>query len=145
LRLAAAWLLGASVACAAEAPAAPAPPATGIEQPPSAQQRLELAVAATDTVRYRRVRLRCGSLVLSEADNWYVPSRLTPEMNRTLASSDIPFGTVVAPLKFRRKTLAAAAVRQGTTIFRVKAVLLNPENRPFSLVMENYQRDLLGR
>jgi hypothetical protein len=107
LRLAAAWLLGASVACAAEAPAAPAPPATGIEQPPSAQQRLELAVAATDTVRYRRVRLRCGSLVLSEADNWYVPARLTADMNRLLETSDTPFGRVVQALHFQRHTIAA--------------------------------------
>jgi len=113
--------------------------------PADSQVRALLDVDKHTLVGYRRVKLACGDHVLSEADNWYVPSRLTPEMNRTLASSDIPFGTVVAPLKFRRKTLAAAAVRQGTTIFRVKAVLLNPENRPFSLVMENYQRDLLGR
>jgi chorismate-pyruvate lyase len=78
----------------------------GTEQPATGQQRLELGVAATDTVRYRRVRLRCGSLVLSEADNWYVPARLTADMNRLLDTSDTPFGRVVQALHFQRHTIA---------------------------------------
>jgi len=79
----------------------------GIEQPPTTQQRLELRVAATDTVRYRRVRLRCGNTVLSEADNWYVPARLTSDMNEQLETSDTPFGRVVQALHFQRHTIAA--------------------------------------
>jgi hypothetical protein len=112
--------------------------------PADAQIRALLDVDDRTIIAYRRVKLACGDHVLSESDNWYVPGRLTPAMNRTLDSSDTPFGTVAAPLHFQRKTLAAGPVRQGRTIFRVKAVLLTPENRPFSLVMENYQRDLLG-
>jgi hypothetical protein len=30
-------------------------------------------------------------------------------------------------------------------MFQVQAVLLTPDDRPISLVVENYQRDLLGR
>lgn len=78
----------------------------GTEQPATGEQRLELGVAATDTVRYRRVRLRCGSLVLSEADNWYVPARLSADMNRLLDTSDTPFGRVVQALHFQRHTIA---------------------------------------
>src|SRR5882724_1223990 len=44
-----------------------------VDKPPTPEQRRELAIAPTDPVRYRRVKLMCGSLVLSEADNWYVP------------------------------------------------------------------------
>ncbi len=81
--------------------------ATDVEKPPSPEQRRELGVTPVDLVRYRRVRLMCGSLVLSEADNWYVPSRLTPEMNRLLDTTDAPFGQVVRDLHFRRRTLSS--------------------------------------
>jgi hypothetical protein len=53
------------------------------------------------------VRLTCGDRVLSEADNWYVPARLTPEMNRVLDTTDTAFGRAVQPLNFRRRTLSA--------------------------------------
>jgi chorismate-pyruvate lyase len=82
--------------------------AAGAEQPPTDEQRQLLRVSATELVRYRRVRLICGDHVLSEADNWYVPARLTPEMNRLLDTTDIAFGRVVQPLKFRRRTLSAS-------------------------------------
>ncbi len=59
-----------------------------VDKPASAQQRQELGVAGTELVRYRRVKLLCGALVLSEADNWYVPGRLTPEMNRLLDTTN---------------------------------------------------------
>ena len=55
-----------------------------VEKKPTEEQRGELLVTQSDTVRYRRVKLLCGTLVLSEADNWYVPGRLTPEMNKLL-------------------------------------------------------------
>ena len=75
--------------------------------PASEEQRHDLHVAAADEVRYRHVRLLCGSLVLSEADNWYVPSRLTAAMNQQLDSTDAPFGAVVHELHFQRHTLNA--------------------------------------
>jgi chorismate-pyruvate lyase len=69
--------------------------------------RRALGIDAGTPVRYRRVQLACGDHVLSEADNWYLPGRLTAAMNRTLQHSDTPFGKVVAPLHFRRHTLSA--------------------------------------
>src|SRR5688572_14270691 len=52
----------------------------GVRKEPSAEQLQRLDVRDASEVRYRRVELRCGAHVLSKADNWYVPGRLTPEM-----------------------------------------------------------------
>jgi len=138
----------------------------GIEQPPSEQQRLELRIGPTDTVRYRRVRLRCGALVLSEADNWYVPARLTPDMNRLLEDSDTPFGRVVQALHFQRHTIAATLLWRplpelwelGPTassatpgrlvapagVLQHRALLSLPDGTPISEVVETYSGNVLG-
>src|SRR3954452_851184 len=50
-----------------------------VDKPATDEQRQLLGVSASEPLRYRRVRLKCGTRVLSEADNWYVPARLTPE------------------------------------------------------------------
>src|ERR1700730_3389762 len=76
----------------AEAPTIVAERVPGEAKPPTEEQRRELRVPPADSVRYRKVRLRCGARVLSDADNWYVPSRLTPEMNRLLDTTTKPFG-----------------------------------------------------
>src|SRR5262245_10602608 len=44
---------------------------------PTAEQLRRLEVTNAADVNYRHVKLRCGSRVLAEADNWYVPARLT--------------------------------------------------------------------
>jgi hypothetical protein len=137
-----------------------------IDKPPTPEQRRELGVAATDAVRYRRVRLMCGALVLSEADNWYVPGRLTPEMNRLLDTTDSPFGAVVRPLHFQRHTLSStllwlplpagwemnATNGRGTAadqpmpakLLEHRAVLTLPDGTPFSEVVETYTDKVLA-
>src|SRR2546423_3733391 len=55
-----------------------------IAKPPTAEQRQRLQLSPQDEVKYRKVRLRCGTRILSEADNWYVPRRLTAEMNHLI-------------------------------------------------------------
>jgi chorismate-pyruvate lyase len=131
----------------------------------SADQRLDLAAAPAEPIRYRRVRLMCGPLVLSEAENWYVPSRLKPEMNRLLDTTDVPFGKVVKALNFRRHTLSAkvlwlplpegwemgasAIEGNGTLVIpsdllQHRAVLSLPDGTPFSEVVETYTRNVLG-
>ncbi len=107
------------------------------------QVRALLQVGADEPVRHRHVRLVCGTHLLSEADNWYVPARLTAEMNRSLETSDTPFGTVVRPLDFHRQTLGTARP-SGAAVLQVKAVLLTPQETPISLVIENYSGELLG-
>jgi chorismate-pyruvate lyase len=71
--------------------------------PATSEQRARLSVPADEPVRYRRVRLRCGSRIMSEAENWYVPARLTADMNRQLDSTQAPFGRVIESLQPYRR------------------------------------------
>ena len=96
----------------------------------SAQTRALLHAAPDEVLRYRRVKLTCGSHVLSQADNWYRPSRLTPEMNQTLDTTDTSFGTVVKPLGFHRDTLAMTHPRDPQYMLQVKAVLIAADGAP---------------
>ncbi len=117
-------------------------------------------------MRYRRVKLLCGTLVLSQAENWYVPARLTPEMNRRLDSSDTPFGRVVQPLHFQRHTLSstllwhalpegwemnaaaadqrAAELPMPSELLQQRALLSLPDGTPFSEVVETYTDRVLA-
>ena len=140
--------------------------ALDIDRPVTAEQRALLGVDADAPVRYRHVRLRCGNHVLSEADNWYVPARLTPAMNAALDGSDIAFGRAVQPLHFHRHTLSArllwsplpadwdtgapippdagAALAVPDRLIEHRAVLVLPDGTPFSLVTETYTREVLA-
>ena len=69
--------------------------------------RTALAIEPGQSIAYRRVQLQCGDQVLSEADNWYVPARLTDAMNTVLETTQTPFGTAVRDLHFSRKTVSA--------------------------------------
>jgi hypothetical protein len=137
-----------------------------IDKPPTPEQRRELGVTPMDPVRYRRVRLMCGALVLSEADNWYVPGRLTPEMNKLLDTTDSPFGVVVRALHFQRHTLSstllwlplpagwemnATSARDvvadqpmPSKLLEHRAVLTLPDGTPFSEVVETYTDNVLA-
>ncbi len=75
------------------------------QKPITAEQRKRLNIGANEPVVYRRVDLVCGDHVLSQADNWYVPSRLQPAMEKALETSDIPFGRAIMPLHPRRQTI----------------------------------------
>lgn len=133
----------------------------GQDKAADATVRRDLAVAPEEPVRHRRVRLSCGGRVLSEADNWYVPSRLDAEMNRLLDDTDTPFGRAVLALGFARHTLSAELLWQplppgwelgaappdqpGTLpvpdeVLRHRAVLTRRDGTPFSEVVETYQR-----
>jgi chorismate-pyruvate lyase len=138
----------------------------GTDKAPTEEQRRELGVTAGEPVRYRRVRLRCGDLVLSEADNWYVPARLTADMNHALDSSDVPFGRVVQPLHFRRHTISAKLLAQllpegwemsadrpaepagslplPAQVLEHRALLTLPEGTPISEVVETYTANVLA-
>ena len=123
---------------------------------PTPEQRARLGVGPDEPVEFRHVRLRCGAHVLSEADNFYVPARLTAEMNQALETTQIPFGRVVRPLEPYRRTFDArvlwspAAAPVGgekldmpQALFEHRAVLYTRDNKPFSEVDEVYQRDVL--
>ena len=114
------------------------------DKPPTAAQRARLAIGPDEPVRYRRVRLACGGRVLSEADNWYVPARLTPEMNATLDGTRTPFGRVVRPLAPVRSTVSVRGPQPGAEpgptdpLFEVDAVLSTGAGQPFCEVVETY-------
>src|SRR5580693_6323682 len=59
----------------AKEPAIVAELVKGVSKDPTAEQRQRLHVTSQIEVKYRRVQLRCGNRILSEADNWYVPAR----------------------------------------------------------------------
>jgi hypothetical protein len=135
-----------------------------VEKPVSAAQRLDLGVTPTEPIRYRRVKLLCGTVVLSEADNWYVPARLTPEMNRLLDTTNMPFGKAVQALHFQRHTLSSKLLwlplpdgwemnaRTKDTPFLTippkvlehRAILTLADGTPFSEVVESYTDNVLG-
>lgn len=137
-----------------------------VDKLPTPEQRRELSVTPADTLLYRRVRLRCGTVVLSEADNWYVPGRLTPEMNKLLETTDMPFGKVVRTLHFHRHTLSAvllwrplpenwemnpaaaadheAPLRLPPNLLEHRAILTLPDGTPFSEVVETYTQNVLA-
>lgn len=139
----------------------------GQDKPATPELRAALQVGAEEPIRYRHVRLRCGDRVLSEADNWYVPSRLTPEMNAVLDTTDTAFGRAVQALHFRRQTVSATLLwsplpdgwdvtpkeraRAGgrtlvipARVIEHRAMLRLPDGTPFSQVVETYRGDVLG-
>src|SRR5205814_6024907 len=114
----------------------------------SPQIRARLKVGPNEPLGFRHVELACGDHVLSEADNWYVPARLTADMNRILATTDTPFGAVVRSLGFHRRTLSARILWRRSRpipehILRHRAVLTAADGRPIAVVTETYRRDLL--
>jgi chorismate-pyruvate lyase len=139
-----------------------------VRKEPTAEQLQRLGVHDASEVRYRRVELRCGTHMLSKADNWYVPARLTPEMNALLETTGTPFGKAVQPLRPYRRTVAVTMLwtplprgweqrkrprfrcfRRRTLaipddVFRHRAVLYTEGHVPFSEVVETYQSEVLA-
>ena len=117
-------------------------PIPGNAEPATPDIRALLGCSADEPVGYRHVRLFCGDHVLSEARNWYVPGRLTADMNRLLAETDTPFGEVVAPLGVQRirldEVLGCAAQCPAGTILSHRAVLRRADGAAISLVVECY-------
>jgi chorismate-pyruvate lyase len=129
-------------------------------------QRQRLAVSDSEPLGYRHVQLLCGEHVLSEADNWYVPSRLSPDMNRALEGTDRPFGRVVQALNYRRHTIEASLLWSPLPdgweeaglpangdgkplpipeqLIRHRALLALPDGTPISEVLETYTRNVLA-
>jgi len=116
----------------------------GVYQAPTDEQRRLLGVSATEPIRYRRVRLICGGHVLSEADNWYVPDRLSPEMNRMLDT------TLWSPLPQDWEMGAPLPEPRGATltipheVLEHRAVLTLPDGTPFSEVIETYTGEVFA-
>lgn len=115
---------------------------------PPVDARKRLGIGAGEPLGFRHVRLGCGPFVLSEAYNWYVPARLTAEMNVALASSQVPFGKVAAPLRFTRVPLSSQPGRAAgcprDTVLADRAVLRLPDGNGLALVVECYTGATIG-
>jgi len=138
----------------------------GVEKPVTAEQRQRLEIDERESVKFRHVELKCGDRTLSEADNWYVPSRLTAEMNTLLATTDTPFGRAIAALKPFRRTFAVDVLwkplddgwekrpptadhpQQSLAIpprlFQHRALVIKPDLKPISEVAETYTSENLA-
>jgi chorismate-pyruvate lyase len=138
----------------------------GVEKPLTAEQRQRLEIDEHEPVKFRHVELKCGEHTLSEADNWYVPSRLTAEMNTVLDTTDTPFGRAVAALKPFRRTFAVdilwkpladgwetrspptdhpqQALSVPPHLFQHRALVITPELKPISEVAETYTSENLA-
>lgn len=127
----------------------------GAPQPPPASVRHNLALKPGEAVGYRRVQLLCGDHILSDAENWYVPDRLTPAMNAMLDHSDTPFGLAVRSLHFTRRTLSSARLWSPASagsgdmavpdhVLRNEGLLMIDGDVPIAHVIENYTAAILG-
>ena len=116
-----------------------------LQKPADRATKRLLHVDRADQLRYRHVRLMCGASLLSEADNWYRPDRLTPVMNTTLETTRTPFGVAVATLGFRRRTLSTRYLPVGSgAVLRHRALLTTAAGEPFSVVVETYTAEMLA-
>ncbi|MGK6322138.1 hypothetical protein ACMGDM_03530 [Sphingomonas sp. DT-51] len=138
----------------------------GDERTAPPEVRALLKVAPDERLGYRHVRLRCGTHVLSDADNWYVPARLTADINHQLDTTETPFGRAAQPLHFRRYTLSShhlwsplpqhwetlpgwrwplrGEIDVPATVLENRAVLLLPDGSPVSAVVERYTGAVLA-
>lgn len=125
-----------------------AEPAPGQFAAAPADLREVLGIAADEPLSLRNVRLTCGNRLLSQAQNWYVPARLTAEMNAVLATTTTPFGKVVAPLGFRRELIetrrGAGPDCPADTVLFQRAVLRLPDGRALAHVLECYAASALS-
>lgn len=136
-----------------------------VQKPITPAQRARLKIGPDEPVVYRRVDLVCGNRVLSQADNWYVPRRLKPSMEKALETSDIPFGRAIQTLHPRRQTIgvdllwrpvpdgwemaAPAADHTGSDLsvppilFEHRAIVVSEDGQPLSEVDEHYTSAIL--
>ena len=125
------------------------PGAASLPAPPEVRRRLH--AGRGEAIAYRRVQLACGARILSEADNWYLPGRLTPAMNDALDHTVTPFGQAVQALHFHRVTLSARRLWRDPSagpppdqVLRIEAVLVTGAGAPFAFVRETYRADLFA-
>ncbi|MFZ3324382.1 MAG: hypothetical protein WA231_00155 [Methylocella sp.] len=139
---------------------------SGAEKPVSPEQRQRLEVGPEEEVTYRHVELTCGSHILVEADNWYVPGRVGTEINHVLITTDTPFGRAVQSLKPMRENFSVeilwkplldgwelgplpadrpeATLAMPWQLFQHRAVIYNEKHEPFSEVREIFTREVLA-
>ena len=138
------------------------------EEIPTEVQRKMLAASTKDSVRHIKVRVLCGSVVLLEADNWYLPARISPQWNASIERTEWPLEAAVQTGHFRRRILSASLLwpplpelkelasgeAQGRAqsgavqplparVLAHHLLVLLPDGAPFGEVEENYTGGVL--
>ena len=111
---------------------------------PAGAARWLLPAGAPQDLRHRRVTLLRGAVGLSDCDIWWLPSRLAPEMQAALDTTDRPFGAVVESLRPVRRVLAETLLPPGGPHGLEVQALLVAEPGPIALARESYRRILTG-
>jgi hypothetical protein len=140
----------------------------GIEKAASPETRERLKVEPGEPLKYRRVQLSCGDHILSEADNWYAPGRLSEDMNHLLETTRTPFGKAVQALRPTRRTIdakilwsplpegsetigykaktgadsAGGDIAMPYALFEHRAILSTADQTPISEVDETYTSEI---
>jgi chorismate-pyruvate lyase len=121
----------------------------------------ELDVRSGEPILHRRVDLLYGTILLCEADNWFLPGRLPPRMCDLLDTTDTPFGHVIADLRPARRTIeidfhgpCAGTKGQATMeddhrswpahLFEHRAVILTGQQQSVAAVVERYRGELIS-
>lgn len=95
--------------------------------------------------RHRMVELRWGAMLVSRAENVYLPQRLAPEVRGSLLTTAIPFGVLLGPAgPQRRGTFARILPEGGDFMLEIRATLALPGQGDVASVHEFYHRALLG-
>ena len=95
---------------------------------------------AASGASFRRVVLGRGGIALAEADNLFLAARLPAPMRATLAGTDEPFGSVVAPLGPVRRTLTlrTGAEAGPGVVLAQEAVLVASDGSVLAAVAERF-------
>mgnify|MGYP001546212015 FL=1 len=126
-------------------------PASAGPFPTGLRERLEVSHDAE--IRLRRVWLVLDGRILSEAENWYIPARLTDGMREALTASQVPFGAIVRPLRPTRETIAVARLwapvenallRPPSRVLHHRALMRTATGEPICEVSEFYTRNVLS-
>lgn len=104
-----------------------------------------LSLPAGAELVHRQVHLLSGTREISQADLWYRPACLTAEMREGLATTALPFGRIVKPLRLRRTTLSARLCARGEeAALEHRALLSTPQGEAVAEVWERYGWALFG-
>lgn len=97
----------------------------------------DLQLLPGERVLRRHVALQQGPARLVIADNFFVPSRLSPVLAETLLTGDVPFGKLIAPLGGYRIHRSAAITTDATSL-RHRAVVCLGDGTRVAVVNEQF-------
>ena len=79
--------------------------------------------ARASDISFRRVELSIEGITLVRASNWFLPGAVSPAFRERLATTDEPFGGIIAELSPARETLSIAADADAAVPLAVRALM----------------------